>query len=189
MRVLVACEESQIVTIHLRALGHEAYSCDLEPQSGGYPEWHLQRDVREVLTDGWDMMIAFPPCTHLASSGARWFAEKRRDGRQREAIEFFLTLAIAPIEKIAIENPVGIMSSEWRPPDQVIQPWQFGHGVTKKTCLWLQGLPKLKPTKIVEGREEAVINMAPSPDRPKLRSRTFPGVAAAMAEQWTGEAL
>jgi len=129
-------------------------------------------------------MIAFPPCTHLASSGARWFAEKRKDGRQQEAVIFFKQLVEAPVPKIAIENPIGIMSTKWRKPDQIIQPWQFGHGETKATCLWLQGLPKLKPTNIVEGREQRIWRMGPSPERAKMRSRTYPGIAKAMAEQW-----
>lgn len=188
MRILVACEESQAVTIELRRLGHEAYSCDIIPCSGGHPEWHLQQDVIPLLQEDWDMIIAFPPCTHLAVSGARYFAQKRADGRQQQGIDFFMTIANADCPKIAIENPIGIMSSKWRKPDQIIQPWQYGHGETKATCLWLKGLPKLKPTNIVEGREQRIWKMPPSEDRAKLRSKTFPGIARAMAEQWAGEA-
>jgi len=139
MKVLIACEESQAVTVEFRKLGHEAYSCDIEPCSGGHPEWHLQKDVRQVLEDRWDMIIAFPPCTHLAASGAAWFAQKRADGRQQAAIDFFMLFANHDCRHIAIENPVGIMSTAYRKPDQIIQPWQFGHGETKATCLWLKG--------------------------------------------------
>lgn len=187
-KVLVACEESQAVTIEFRKLGIEAYSCDLEPCSGGHPEWHFQRDVLPLLEYGtWDMITAFPPCTHLASSGARWFKEKRKDGRQQAAIEFFRQFARARFfcPRVAIENPVGVMSTELRPPDQIIQPWMFGHGETKGTCLWLWGLPKLKPTKVVSGREPRIWKMGPSKDRAKLRSKTYPGIARAMAEQWS----
>lgn len=200
MRVLVACEESQRVCIEFRRLGHEAYSCDIEPCSGGHEEWHIQDDVLPLLNgncefqtvdgavhriDGkWDMIIAFPPCTHLAVSGARYFKEKRKDGRQKQGIDFFMQFVNAECEKIAIENPVGIMSTEYRKPDQTIQPWQFGHGETKKTCLWLKGLPKLTPTNIVDGREQRIWKMAPGKDRAKERSKTFPGIAKAMAEQW-----
>jgi len=184
MSVLVACEESQAVTFQLRKHGVEAYSCDVDPCTGGHPEWHLQKDVLTLLKEPWDMIIAFPPCTHLAVSGARWFAEKRADGRQQEAIDFFMALANANCEKIAIENPIGIMSTIYRKPDQIIQPWQFGHGETKATCLWLKGLPLLKPTNIVKGREQRIWRMTPSPERAKLRSKTFPGIAEAMAEQW-----
>jgi len=186
MQILVACEESQAVTKEFRRLGHEAYSCDIQPCSGGHPEWHIQDDVLKVINDGWDMMIAFPPCTHLSSSGARWFKEKQADGRQQEAIDFFIVLANAPIEKIAIENPIGIMSTKWRKPDQIIQPWQFGHGETKSTCLWLKNLPLLQPTNIVDGREQRIWKMAPSPERTRLRSKTFSGIARGMAEQWGG---
>lgn len=186
MRVLVACEESQAVTIEMRRLGHEAYSCDIEPCSGGHPEWHLQQDVIPLLTQKWDMILAFPPCTHLAVSGAKWFAAKRADGRQQASIDFFMQFANADCSKIAIENPVGIMSTYYRKPDQIIQPWQFGHGETKKTCLWLKGLPPLIPTEIVEGREQRIWKMSPSEDRAKNRAKTFPGVARAMAEQWGG---
>ena len=186
MKILVACEESQAVTIELRRLGHEAYSCDIKPCSGGHPEWHLQVDALELLKMRWDMILAFPPCTHLAVSGAKYFAEKRADGRQQAAIDFFMQFANADCPKIAIENPVGIISSVWRKPDQIIQPWQFGHGETKKTCLWLKGLPPLIPTNIVSGREQRIWRMAPSADRAKMRSKTFPGIARAMAEQFAG---
>ena len=187
MKILVACEESQAVTIELRRLGHEAYSCDIEPCSGGHPEWHLQVDALELLKMKWDMILAFPPCTHLAVSGARYFEQKREDGRQQAAIDFFMRFANADCPKIAIENPVGIMSTVWKKPDQIIQPWQFGHGETKKTCLWLKGLPPLIPTEIVEGREQRIWKMPPSEDRAKNRAKTFPGIARAMAEQWAGD--
>ena len=187
MKILVACEESQAVTIELRRLGHEAYSCDIIPCSGGRPEWHLQQDVIPLLTQKWDMILAFPPCTHLAVSGARWFAAKRADGRQQNAIDFFMRFANSDCPRIAIENPVGIMSTVWKKPDQIIQPWQFGHGETKKTCLWLKGLPPLIPTEIVEGREQRIWKMPPSEDRAKNRAKTFPGIARAMAEQWAGD--
>lgn len=203
MKILVACEESQAVTIELRRLGHEAYSCDIIPCSGGHPEWHIMQNVLPLLNgncsfktmDGtehsietrWDMIIAFPPCTHLAVSGAKWFAAKRADGRQQAAIDFFMQFANADCSKIAIENPVGIMSTYYRKPDQIIQPWQFGHGETKRTCLWLKGLPPLVPTNIVDGREQRIWKMPPSADRAKERAKTFPGVARAMAEQWAGD--
>jgi len=192
MKILVACEESQAVTIEQRKLGHEAYSCDIEPCSGGHPEWHKQMNVLPLLNGKygfgrWDMIIAFPPCTHLACSGAKWFSQKREDGRQQAAIEFFMQFAIADCPKIAIENPIGIMSTYFRKPDQIIQPWQFGHGETKATCLWLKGLPLLKPTNIVEGRTPRIHHMPPGPDRAKMRSKTFLGIARAMAEQWAGQ--
>ena len=187
MKILVACEESQAVTIEMRRLGHEAYSCDIEPCSGGHPEWHLQVDALELLKMKWDMILAFPPCTHLAVSGAGYFEQKRKDGRQQAAIDFFMRFANADCPKIAIENPVGIMSSVWRKPDQIIQPWQFGHGETKKTCLWLKGIPLLVPTNIVDGREQRIWKMPPSEDRAKNRAKTFPGIARAMAEQWAGD--
>ena len=184
MKILVACEESQAVTKEFRKLGHEAYSCDIEPCSGGHPGWHLQQDVTELLKQEWDMIIAFPPCTDLCVSGARWFREKIADGRQQKAINFFMEIALAPCPKIAIENPIGIMSSKYKKPSQIIHPWQFGHGETKATCLWLKGLPLLEPINIVEGREARIHKMAPSKDRSKLRSKTFPGIAKAMAGQW-----
>ena len=182
MRVLIACEFSGRVREAFRKRGHDTWSCDLEKSEIGGN--HFQGDVLNILDADWDMMIAFPPCTHLAVSGARWFEQKRKDGRQQEAIDFFIELANAPIPRIAIENPVSIMSTVWRKPDQIIQPWQFGHGETKKTCLWLKNLPKLKPTNIVEGREQRIWTMPPSSDRGKKRSITYQGVADAMAEQW-----
>ena len=187
MRVLVACEESQAVTKELRRLGHEAYSCDIEPCSGGHPEWHLQQDVTQLLKIRWDMVIAFPPCTDLAVSGARYFEQKRKDGRQQKSIEFFMMFANCGCPKTAIENPVGIMSGIYRKPDQIIQPWQFGHGETKRTCLWLKGLPKLESVDIVPGREQRIWKMPPGKDRAKTRSKTYPGIAKAMAEQWAGK--
>lgn len=196
MKILVACEESQAVTIELRALGHEAYSCDIEPCSGGRPEWHLQTDVTQLLKQKWDMIIAFPPCTHLAVSGAAWFKEKIADGRQQQGIDFFMTLANANCDKIAIENPVGIMSSKWRKPDQIIQPYEYGHKEQKKTCLWLKGLNKLKETENVftqmmllpKNKRERLHYLPPGANRSLLRSKTFPGIAKAMAEQWGGTA-
>lgn len=226
MRILVACEESQAVTIEMRRLGHEAYSCDIQECSGGHPEWHIREDVRNVLEgpdfcqiefktdDGrphrvweWDMVIAFPPCTDLAVSGARWFAAKRKDGRQQQSIDFFLLFACLPSRtKVAIENPVGIMSTVYRKPDQIIQPWEFGDHARKATCLWLQGLPTLVPTEIVDPGEiarggfsvGASLNYARDeagkilpwndPRTAKARSKTFPGIARAMAEQWAGPA-
>ena len=184
MRVLVACEYSGTVRDAFRAMGHDAVSCDLLPTD--VPGPHYQGAVLDIIYDGgpWDMMIAFPPCTHLAVSGARWFAAKRADGRQQQAIDFFMALANADIPKIAIENPVCIMSTQWRKPDQIIQPWQFGHGETKATCLWLKGLPQLTPTNIVDGREQRIWKLPPSEDRWKLRSKTFDGIAQAMAQQW-----
>jgi len=187
MRVLVACEYSGIVRDAFRKRGHNAVSVDLLPSERGGGR-HIRGDVLDVLDSGWDLLIAFPPCTHLASSGARWFKEKIADGRQQQGIDFFMRLAEAPCGRIAIENPIGIMSTRWRKPDQIIQPWQFGHGETKATCLWLKGLPVLEPTEIVEGREQRIWKLPPSPDRWKERSRTFQGIADAMAEQW-GDAL
>lgn len=153
LKILVACEESQAVTIELRKLGHEAYSCDIIPCSGGHPEWHIQQDVTPLLKEKWDMIIAFPPCTHLCVSGARHFEQKRKDGRQQQGIDFFMMFANADCPRIAIENPIGIMSSVWRKPDQIIQPWMFGDKFSKSTCLWLKGLPNLVPTNIVEKGE------------------------------------
>ena len=161
-------------------------SCDLLPAD--VPGPHYQGDVRDVLDYPWDMMLAFPPCTHLAVSGARHFPDKRMDGRQQAAVSFFMSLVKADIPRIAIENPVCIMSSLYRKPDQVLQPWQYGHGETKATCLWLKGLPPLEPTNIVEGREPRVHKMPPSEDRWKLRSKTYQGIADAMADQWTQQA-
>jgi hypothetical protein len=182
--ILVACEESQVVTAAFRRKGFSAYSCDILACGGPYPWWHIMGPVEQVLDLEWEMILAFPPCTHLASSGARWFEEKRKDGRQQKAVEFFMQLASADCNKIAIENPIGIMSTIWRKPDQIIQPWQFGHGETKATCLWLKGLPLLVPTKVVEGREPKVWKMPPSRERGKLRSKTYLGIADAMATQW-----
>jgi hypothetical protein len=157
-------------------------SCDLLPTDRDGP--HYQGDVFDIIGDGWDLMIAHPPCTHLAVSGARHFAEKVADGRQQEALEFVRKLLNAPIPKIALENPISIISTRIRRPDQIIQPWQYGHGETKATCLWLKGLPPLTPTKIVEGRADRIHKMPPSPDRWKLRSTTYQGIADAMASQW-----
>jgi hypothetical protein len=187
MAVLVACEESQVVTIEFRKMGIEAYSCDIIPCSGGHPEWHLQKDVISILKQKWDMIISFPPCTHLSVSGARWFKQKREDGRQQEAIEFFLRFTKLDC-KSSIENPIGIMSSIYRKPDQIIHPWQFGHGEVKSTCLWLNGLPKLKYTNIVDGRDQRIWKMSPSNNRSRERSKTYTGIARAMADQW-GESL
>ena len=200
MKVLVACEESQEVCKAFRERGHEAYSCDLQDCSGGHPEWHIMGDVLPLLNgdcsfitrggqwvniDGrWDLIIAHPPCTHLASSGARWFREKQMDYRQQKSCVLFMQMMLANADRVAVENPVGIMSRCYRRPDQIIQPWQFGHGETKATCLWLKNLPELVPTKIVEGREQRVWRMPPSLDRAKERSKTYPGIAKAMAEQW-----
>ncbi len=182
MKVLVACEFSGVVRDAFKAKGHDAWSCDLRPTDK--PGQHIQGDVLPVLRQIWDLIIAHPPCTHLAVSGARWFPEKRKDGRQQAAIDFFMAFADAQAPRIAIENPVCIMSRLWRKPDQTIQPWQFGHGEVKRTCLWLKGLPKLKPTNIVEGREPRVWKMGPSPERERLRSITYQGIADAMADQW-----
>lgn len=194
MAVLVACEESQAVTIAFRNLGIEAYSCDILPCSGGHPEWHIQGDVIPVLqSQPWELIIAFPPCTDLAVSGARYFKEKQADGRQPRSIEFFMQFANAPCDRIAIENPIGIMSRLFRKPDQIIQPFQFGHPESKATCLWLKNLPKLVPTKVLEKTGKYWENqtpsgqnkLGPSPDRAKLRSKTYAGIAEAMASQWS----
>lgn len=180
MRVLVACEFSGIVRNAFRAKGHDAWSCDLLPSE--LPGNHYQQDVLEVIEGGWDLMVAHPPCTHLAVSGARWFKHKQQE--QAHALAFVRRLLDADIPRIALENPVSVISSKIRKPDQIIQPWQFGHGEVKATCLWLKNLPCLNPTKIVEGREPRVHRLPPSPDRWKLRSKTFTGIASAMAEQW-----
>ena len=180
MRVLVACEYSGRVRDAFRSKGHEAVSCDLLPTD--VPGPHYQGPVEEILSDGWDLMIAHPPCTHLAVSGARWFKDKQEE--QRQALDFVRLLLDSPVEKIALENPVSVISSRIRKPDQIIQPWQFGHGETKKTCLWLKNLPPLKATKIVEGRENRIHRMPPSTERWKLRSVTYQGIADAMADQW-----
>ena len=180
MRVLIACEYSGAVRDAFRAAGHDAMSCDLLPSE--IPGPHHQGDVRDVLGDGWDLMVAHPPCTHLAVSGARWFHEKQAE--QAEALDFVRLLLEAPIPRIAVENPVSIISTRIRKPDQVIQPWQYGHGETKATCLWLKNLPALKPTQIVDGREARVHRMPPGPNRWKERSPTYAGIAGAMAAQW-----
>ena len=181
MRVLVACEYSGIVRDAFADRGHDAMSCDLLPTEKPGP--HHLGDVRDVINDKWDLMIAHPPCTHLAVSGARWFKDKQQE--QAEALEFVKLLLDAPIPLIALENPVSVISSQIRKPDQIVQPWQYGHGETKATCLWLKGLPPLKPTNVVEGREQRVHRMAPGPNRWRERSRTFTGIAKAMASQWT----
>lgn len=204
MKILVACEESQSVTKELRNNGHDAYSCDILPCSGGYPEWHLQQDVIPLLNEKWDAIIAFPPCTYLTVTGNRWFnvdkygdkAIERQLNRQ-QAIEFFLLIANADYERIAIENPIGIMSSVWRKPNQIIQPYQYGDPYEKKTCLWLKGLSNLIPTNIVDPPPRTVYDSGktmpawyaeawnlPPKERSLLRSKTFPGIAKAMAEQW-----
>jgi len=184
MRVLVACEYSGTVRDAFRARGHDAWSCDLLPTERPGP--HYQEDVREIIADmQWDLMIAHPPCTHLAVSGARWWKDKLFE--QGEALDFVRFLMDAPIPRIAIENPVSKISTAIRKPDQIVQPWQFGHGETKATCLWLKGLPKLVPTDIVDGREARIHKMPPSADRWKERSRTYQGIADAMAAQWGGE--
>lgn len=195
-RILIGCEESQAVCIEFRKLGHEAYSCDLIECSGDHPEWHLQMDVFEAIKlKQWDAAIFFPTCTYLTISANKWYKDqpKRKSGtlvgQERgqariEAIEFFMNLYNCGIPKIAVENPIGVMSSEFRKPDQVLQPWMFGHGETKATCLWLNGLPKLIPTNIVDGREQRLHRLPKTADRAKLRSKTFPGIAKAMAEQW-----
>lgn len=228
MKILVACEESQAVTIEMRRLGHEAYSCDIIECSGGHPEWHIKWDVLPLLngncsfltSDGelhriderWDMIIAFPPCTHICNSGARHFKKKRADGRQREGIEFFCQFLNADCEKIAIENPVGIIGGDYIKehfpdlaeqyglpikPTQKIQPFEYGHPYTKTTCLWLTGVPPLKPTNILDKPADGWVNQAFTKDGryggfagnfndAKTRSKTFPGIARAMAEQWAG---
>ena len=182
MKVLVACEFSGIVRDAFIALGHDAVSCDLLPTERPGP--HYQGDVQDILCDGWDLMIAHPPCTNLAVSGRRWFRGKEE--KQKVALAFVLTLMNAPIPRIAVENPLSIISSRIRPADQMIQPWQFGHGELKATCLWLRGLPRLRPTKIVSEREPRLHRLSPGPDRWRARSRTYPGIAEAMAEQWSG---
>jgi hypothetical protein len=203
MKILLACEESQTVTKAFREKGHEAYSCDTKPCSGGHFEWHIQDDaIKTAYNYYWDMMIAFPPCTHLAVSGARHFKKKEKDGRQKSGIDFFMKLVYAPIEKIAIENPIGIMSTKYRRPDQIIQPWQFGDPYHKSTCLWLKNLPFLFPTKIVSKGEFIITPSGKRmpkwySDKPstksennrKIRSTFWPGIAKAMAEQWNFQPL
>lgn len=204
MRVLVACEESQEVCKAFRALGHEAYSCDIQKCSGGHPEWHIQSDALELLKIRWDLIIAHPPCTYLTVTGNRWFNEEKygekaveRKRLREEAAEFFMQFVNADCKRIAIENPVGFMGTRFRKCDQIIQPYQFGDPFEKKTCLWLKGLPKLYPTDIVQPPERQKIkggksmpewySNAPKADRAKIRSKTFPGIARAMAEQWGGK--
>lgn len=197
MRVLVACEFSGVVRRAFRARGHDAFSCDFDCPADGDDERHIQMDVRLVLNEPWDMMIAFPPCTHLAGSGARWFHEKQAE--QQEALAFVHELLNAPIPKIALENPVGIISTRIRKPDQIIQPYDFGHDASKRTCLWLKTLPPLTPTSHVDCRvlengkrvwgnqtPSGQNKLGPSPDRAKLRSITYEGIAEAMADQWGG---
>jgi hypothetical protein len=212
MKILIACEESQAVCIEFRKLGFEAYSCDILPCSGGHPEYHIQGDVLDQLDKGWDAMIAFPPCTHLAVSGAAWFEQKRKDGRQQEGIDFFMAIANAPIEKIAIENPIGIMSKLYRKPDQIIQPYYFGDNIRKTTCLWLKNLPPLYHNAVPNLFDNNITHVEPElieyaskksksgkrtysgaaarwfktdEERSRERSKTFPGIAKAMAEQWS----
>jgi len=182
MNILVACECSGIVRQAFTETGHNAWSCDLKPSE--IRGQHIQGDVREILYwDYWDLVIAHPPCTDLSSSGARWFEAKRKDGRQQASVDFFMLFTRLECP-YAIENPIGVMSNAWRRPDQIIQPWQFGHGETKATCLWLNKLPLLKPTNIVEGREQRIWRMSPGANRATERSKTFEGVARAMSSQW-----
>ena len=204
MKVLVACEESQEVCKEFRKLGHEAYSCDIQDCSGGHPEWHIKQDVIPLLNEKWDMIIAFPPCTFLTVTGNRWFNVERygekafqRQKDREVAIKFFMAFANADCERIAIENPIGVMSTYYRKPNQIIHPYLFGDPERKATCLWLKGLPELKPTNIVEPNIISYKNgkgtdspwhmntmCLPKEERAKLRSKTFPGIAKAMAEQW-----
>lgn len=202
MRILLACEESQAVCLKFREKGHEAFSADILECTGGHPEWHIQGDVLEIINQGWDMMIAFPPCTHLAVSGARHFKSKQNDGRQEAGIRFFMQMINAPIDKIAVENPIGIMSSIYKKPSQIIHPYYFGDPYSKSTCLWLKGLPKLMHVKssplfpelethtnsgefvtFPSGKRMAKWYSAAS-GKGGIRSKTFPGIAKAMAEQW-----
>lgn len=180
MKILVACEFSGIVREAFRLRGHDAWSCDLIPSE--ISGQHIQDDVLHHLDDGWDMIIAHPPCTYLAVTGRAWFSKRKKE--QAEAVDFFMRFVSCNVPKIAIENPISIMSTRYRKPDQIIQPWQFGHGETKATCLWLKGLPKLIPTEVVTGREHRINNMPQSKDRAKNRSRTYTGIAKAMAAQW-----
>ena len=207
LKILIACEESQAVCIEMRKRGHEAYSCDILECSGGHPEWHIQDDVLKHLDDGWDMMIAFPPCTHLAVSGCRWFDIKIADGRQQKGINFFMEMVNAPIDKIAVENPISIMSTEYRKPDQIIHPYYFGNPERKSTCLWLKNLLPLKHIKdddlfnkktwvdpeFIVGKNGkkytkthyGLCFKGNKEEQAKLRSKTYPGIAKAMATQWT----
>ncbi len=182
MRVLIACEFTGIVRDAFLAKGHDAYSCDLIETESSIPDRHFTCDALDIVADDWDLMIAHPPCTYLAVSGARWWKDKHKE--QMEALNFIYFLLNAPIEKIALENPIGAISTRFRKPDQIIQPWQYGHGETKATCLWLHNLPCLEPTNIVEGRENRIHKMPPSKNRGKDRSRFYTGIANAMAEQW-----
>ena len=215
MRILIGCEESQAVCIEMRKMGHEAFSCDLLPCSGGHPEWHYKADIFEVMGMGWDMGIFFPPCTHLTVSGAMHFEKKIADGRQQQGRDFFMAMINAPIPRIAVENPIGIMSTYYRKPDQIIQPYYFGDGFTKTTCLWLKNLPLLQHSKEVDlfndkvthvetskeykewiskktGKPkrqqmwyyDALLKAKTKEERSTIRSKTFPGIARAMAEQW-----
>lgn len=184
LRVLVACEFSGRVREAFRRSGHDAWSCDLIA-SMDRSRYHIQGDVLNLLEDSWDLMIAHPPCTFLAVSGARWFHERQQE--QAGALDFVRSLLNAPIPKIALENPISVISTRVRKPDQIVHPWMFGHGETKATCLWLKNLPKLVPTDVVAGRENRVWKMSPSPDRGRLRSMTYEGIAKAMAEQWGKE--
>ncbi len=209
MRVLIACEESQTVCKAFRERGHEAYSCDIIEPSGGYPEWHILGDALKAIEGGgrvttmdgqthdvgrWDLLIAHPPCTDLASSGAAWFAEKQKNFSQQKSIVFFMRFVLANVDRVAVENPVGIMSTVYRKPDQIVQPWMFGHPEQKATCFWLKNLPKLETTNNVKAEmmqlprklRERNHWCSPGPDRSKIRSKTFPGIAKAMAEQWGG---
>ena len=194
MKILVACEESQVVTKEFRSRGHEAWSCDILDCSGGRPEWHIKDDVTKYL-DGWDMIIAFPPCTHLSCSGARWFPQKIKDGRQQQGIDFFMRFVESDCPKIAIENPIGVMSTKYRKPDQIVQPYEFGDPSRKSTCLWLKGLPKLTPTNVVKpdlyvcknGKtfsRDYMVALSAGEKRGHLRSKTYPGIAKAMASQY-----
>lgn len=198
LKVLIACEKSQAVCKAFRELGHNAFSCDIQDCSGGHPEWHIKGDVLYVLSHNidWDLIIAHPPYTDLAVSGARYFNEKQADGRQQRSIEFFMKFTQLDCPHVAIENPICIMSTHYRKPDQIIQPYEFGHPYTKKTCLWLKNLPLLKPTNILEKPAEGWVNQSFTPDGryggfngkfhgSKERSKTFPGIAKAMAEQWS----
>lgn len=198
MKILLACEESQTVTKEMRLLGHEAYSNDILETSGNNPEWHLQGDVRNYLYEEWDLIIAFPPCTDLAASGAAWFQRKKADGTQQASIDFFMLFTNLNCPKVVIENPIGIMSSHYRKPDQIIQPYEYGDPYEKRTCLWLKGVDKLKPTNQVKPEPRTVYQSGktmptwyaqawgkPKAERSKIRSKTFPGIAQAMAMQWT----
>jgi site-specific DNA-cytosine methylase len=195
VKVLIACEFSGTVREAFAKLGHDAWSCDLEPTE--MPGNHYQGDVIDILADGWDLMIAHPPCTHLAVSGARHFKQKRKDGRQQQGIDLFMQMINAPIPKIAVENPVGIMSTIYQKPNQIIEPYEYGHNCTKKTCLWLKELPLLKPTNIVDKGDVWVAKSGkrmsqwyydssclPPKEREKMRNKTFQGIADAMANQW-----